>query len=711
MLGAVMNVRQNIWSDDIERDMIRVFPFTDIQYAGAESAKSNSVLASCLVPAIASVDVQRNSGKNPMWQEPPRDSVGAAAKDWSPAEGGKTPWMLHRTGMVDYLFGIDESTSMRSLPTSYDDENPMGMFEPDAPSRLDVLTGADVDRQVSLLGGTRSIRIMNFSDDDEALDEITGNPGKMTVGYVVGPREVKLYYTDAAVAEIARRSRSVIQALGPYRPQLMPYGLGSIEYRNQKPDEAGPETIDVDSRGQYVAHGPGLSWSVGAVQHRSRTLPADGQLYIAGDQIPYSHMRRSFKYGHAMTQIGMELLECCAAIGIDLDSSLNHIRPAYSENGSGIQECALQTLYASMFGTQSGFTAGQGDYEVAEDMVASKIKDYLMSFFNSGHVHVDPGVFAYLQGADFDEQGGFLSQAKTFNVRGTDVDAQTAYAEFVRAYFTWAAMCAALEQYMSVPLLQCHWMYTNKMKPEYVLDQMQRNIRADVYYDGDSSLPFTLVPDRLNPGEVLHRAPMYFDTSKVGPNILLGFRDPLPYGPVEEIRYMGDRPLTMIEDKRDYTFSPVIEADGSVHTTTRNGRNVNYVNWPRPTYYVPGATRAGLIYGLMADNQKVGGSYYYVPGPGIFEHPSSGDAVYRSMRGGQISETMAQGLLAGQLDDAVHEEYFAKKAIPPAENPQLSEAVMSAEAVQRAAESIQEEGSSANLAEAFGYESRRETED
>ena len=264
-----------------------------------------------------------------------------------------------------------------------------------------------------------------------------------------------------------------------------------------------------------------------------------------------------------------------------------------------------------------------------------------------------------------------------------------------------------MEQYFTVPLLQCHWLYTNKMKPEYVLDQMQRNIRPDVHFDGDNGMPFTLICDRLKPGETAHRIPMYFDPKAKKINKYYGIRDPLPFGPVEEIRYAGDRPLTTVEaeNKRDYTFSPIIEADASSHSTFRNGRNVNYALWPRPTHYAPGATRMGLIYGLMADNRKVSGDYFYVPSRGVFESPTSGEVLYRSLRGkpGDTSQTTVSNLLKGQLEDDKHVEYFEKQAIPDSENPQLKATAITAKRDAALAEIAKNESSDVGkMAEQFG---------
>jgi hypothetical protein len=390
----------------------------------------------------------------------------------------------------------------------------------------------------------------------------------------------------------------------------------------------------------------------------------------------------------------MELLDCLNAIGVDMNQDLTPMNGKMSQvqTKAGTRESALQLLYASMFGTSASISA-PGDFEVSEDVVAAQIKDYLGSWFNSGHIHIDPGVFSYVSGRN---KRNFLKQIqeplfgnRQFKVRGQLVSGSEAMAEFIRAYFVWCVTCAALGSYFTVPLLQCHWLYTNKMKPEYVVEQLQMNFRSDVYFDGDSSLGYTLIPSRLNPGEVLNRVPCYISNREVGnektqysPNNYLGIRDPLPFGPVEEIRFAGDRPLTTI-DQREYTFSPVIEADSSVQSTFRNGRSVNFAQLPRPSTYVPGATALGAVYGLMGDNKRVGGHYYYIPNEGVFQNVVDQDelTIYRATvnNPSEDQEVLAY-LLAGQTpaDEEKHLQHWERNKVLPEDNYQNRVAEVSA---------------------------------
>lgn len=546
-------------------------------------------------------------------------------------------------------------------------------------------------RGTTTVEGTAPLEIKQYMSEDEALDEITAFPARMIVGFVMGPRDVKLYYTETAIAMMVRRMRQIVEACGPQKPQYYPLGLGHLENGNGKPWTPGAVKNE-SGRIPHVRKPSGV-WNAGAVQYKSAALKATGTLYIPWDQTPYSSMRRNFKYNHIMTQIGMEMLETLQAVGIDMNDTLKGDPiTAFNENGAGTQVAGLQMLFCSMFGTTTTHSPSS-DFQVDETSVAAGLKDRLGMFFNSGHIHMDPGVFSFerTSGGGFlnveGDRVGMLSQQVdndlSYKDNGKDVSADLLFKEFIAKYICFNVAAQCLESYFAVPLYQCHWLYTGSPKPEYVTEQMQMNFRSDVYFDGDNSLPFTLIPSLLNPGQVISRVPCYLDIStntidlgkkksEQWVNTYLGVRDPLPYGSVADIRYAGDRPLTTVEE-REYTFAPIIEADASVQTQYRNSRTVNCAIWPRPTVYSPGATRIGAIYGLLSDNSPVGGHYFYQPLTGTMLNDRVKNVLYRTMTNdARESAALAKQIFKGQGEKEIARQgdYWEKHSIKENENPQ-----------------------------------------
>jgi len=692
MGSHVIEVRQGLYEDVQQKDATRVFPWTDIQYAGAEVAASNSVLASCLVPIVAGVTLDKNSQgleQPEVMKLHGKGSITAYARNNkterpSVTNLNSTKWMQTGFGMCDYLFGITQQASLKSVL----DVDGSALNK----ARLK-LYAKPTGR--STIEGTAPLEIKQYMSEDEALDEITAFPARMIVGFVIGPRDVKLYYTETAIAMMVRRMRRVIEALGPQKPTYYPLGLGHLEINN-KPWT--PEGVPGEGRkgggGVPTIRAPSGVWNAGAVQYKSNAIKATGSLYIPWDQTPYSTMRRNFKYNHVMTQVGMELLETLTAVGIDMSEELkgNGIK-AFNENGEGAQVAGLQMLFASMFGTTTTHNA-TSDFVVDETSIASGLKDRLGMLFNSGHIHIDPGVFSFERRDKTNfltprgKKVGMLTSAtdNDLEYKGVKgVSAEMLYKEFIAKYITFNVAAACLENYFAVPLYQCHWLYVGSPKPEYVTEQLQMNFRSDVYFDGgDSQLPFTLIPSLLNPGQVLSRIPCYLDIgnqtlessgrAQKGKwiNTYLGVRDPLPYGTVTDIRYSGDRPLTTVEE-RDYTFTPVIEADASVQTQYRNSRTVNCAIWPRPSVYSPGATRMGAIYGLMSDNSGVGGHYYYQPLTGTLLNDGVQNILYRTMTNDSgESKQLAKQLFKGQGREEIKEQgkYWSDHSIDESKNPQ-----------------------------------------
>jgi len=702
MSSHIFEVRQGLYEDTQEKDATRVLPWTDISYAGAEVAATNSVLASCYVPIVASITLGSDEEQGlytptvygleaaqkyaTNWKEK-KTLPGALTKAMLDKKLDPNKWMRTGFGMCDYLFGISAERSIRTSLLNGDSFNK---------SRLNVYRKP---KGTTSVDGTAPLEIKQYMSEDNALDEITAHPARMIVGFVMGPRDVKLYYTETAIAMMVRRMRRIVEACGPQKPKYYPIGLGHLATDNKGTPWV-PKALGKGDKTPEIRMPSGL-WNAGAVQYKSSALKATGTLYIPWDQSPYSTMRRNFKYNHIMTQIGMEMLETLQAVGITMDENLKgNPVTAFNENGAGAQVAGLQLLFASMFGTTTTHSP-TSDFVVDETSIASGLKDRLGMLFNSGHIHVDPGVFSF----ERTEGNGFLNIAGSNRVGmlSQKVDSDLAYKikngdnikgvspdllfkEFIAKYFCFTVAASCLENYFAVPLYQCHWLYVGSPKPEYVTEQLQQNFRSDVYFDGDNSLPFTLIPSVLNPGQVISRVPCYLDIttntidlgkgkSKQWVNTYLGVRDPLPYGGVSDIRYAGDRPLTTIEE-REYTFAPIIEADASVQTQFRNSRTVNCAIWPRPTVYSPGATRLGAIYGLMSDNAPVGGHYYYQPLTGTLLNDNVPNTIYRTMTNDpRESAALAEQVFKGQGKDEIirQGEYWDEHSIPEKQNPQSTQ--------------------------------------
>jgi hypothetical protein len=665
--SSVIEVRQNLYDDKQQKNAVRVFPFSDIQYAGAEIASKNSIIASCHVPVVCSVDV-----RNDNYSQLKRAPIWSLDDFRNETNDGK--YMSMGFGMADYLFGVSQSQSKSSITGADFDESRRDLYTADKAA-----TGffaASVD-------GTSALKIKQYLTESEALDEITAQPARMIIGYVIGPRDVKLYYTETAIGMMVRRMRRIVEALGPYKPQYYPIGLGHLANSSGgKPWTPRKKGTARAAKAKVVE--PGTRWSAGAVQYKNRALKAEGTMYIPQDQVPYGTRRRNFKYNHIMTQLGLELMETFQAIGIDLNNSLQGVpsgKQAYTDQNASTQVAALQMLFTSMFGS-SPSTSTTNDFTVDEASVAAAIKDKLGMMFNSGHIHIDPGVFAYTRTGNaglFTEPDGRLSTSVDgLKFKGESMSPAGIMNEFISRYVSFIVAATCLESYMTVPLYECHWLYVGSPKPEYVTEQLQMNFRSDVYFDGDNSSPFTLIPTELNPGQVLSRVPCYLDCDPDSQiNTYLGIRDPLPYGNVIDIRFAGDRPLTTTEES-DYTFTPIIEADSSVQTQYRNHRTVNCAVWPRPTHYAPGATRIAGIYGLMTDNTSVGGHYYYVPQTGTLINDNvelDDPKIFRAMKNNrQESELVSKQLMQGMTKEATDQQraYWKDHEISEKENPQTT---------------------------------------
>jgi len=704
--GHVMEVRQNLYNDYQEKDAARLFPFSDITYTGADVAATNSVIASCYVPIVTGVqDSYDEGGDSTLFQKMPIMPIdkladkfkgldkfqvvgtkdgkttlrSTDAKTYAKAESG---YLGYGPGMADYLLGMSPSTSRASFSKGDVHKTRMEVLSPEwINSEMQGERSKALKKAMeggNIIPGSNPVYITAFDSEEDALDVITRRPSELIMGYVIGPRDVKMYYTEAAVAMMARRLRRVVQLLGPRKPLMMPIGLGHLQS-----DKEGTPWQPGQSKAKCELRPPSLAWDVGSVAYKQTALRAKGTIHIPTDQIPYPTMRRNFKVNHILTQLGLEVLEAANAIGIDMTNALesNNRKDRLFSCNQGSEVAALQLLFGSMF----GFTTAPSpinDPAIDEASVASGVKEYVGTFFSSGHIHVDPGVFTYKKGSY--NKGGSLSRAKSgkkLSFKGKEYSAHGMMVEFIGRYMAFCTALSALGQYMTVPVIQAHWLYIGHPKVEYITEQMQMNFRSDVYFDGDNTLPFTLIPSRLNPSEMADRVPCYIEMGKsMRVNKYLGIRSPVPYGPVQEIRFHGDKPMSTIDEK-DYTFSPVIEGDSTVITQTRNNRVINACNWPRPTHYTPGSSTLGLVYGLMHDNRRVAGHYYFVPMSGALNHTKEGGNIFFRAMGDSASQVPTSSKQHKSMEQGFdkkaakrQKKYFDKRKVTPDQNPQNIEA-------------------------------------
>jgi len=544
--------------------------------------------------------------------------------------------------------------------------------------------------------GTFPIRVVEWTNEDQALDAIANNPTALLIGYVMSARDVKLFYTQTAIAMIIRRLHRVVEMLGPYRPIYTHIGLGHVIQKGEVWQPTDPKHSkgrtpeeSADGGGEYTNPGalnicpPTMGWNAGNVSYSNRVLPASGTLYIPQDQVPYSMMRRGFKYNHLLTALGLELMETLQAVGAnftaDASGNLTNDLKYTGESNHGAQIAQLQLLFGSMFGSVRGAT-NAGDFEADPTSTAEGLKDMLGLLFNSGHVHIDPGVLTHVDGG---YTGARLSQnigGSGIRYRGQAVSPATLMGEFIQKFIVFAAACTAMRGLFSMPLYDCHWLYSGSPKPEYVIEQLQLNYRADVAFDGGGTgSEYTLIPSRLNPGEILQRVPCLMQHQTSNPNTYLGIRDPLPYGGVQDIRFHGDKPMTTIEE-REYTFTPIIEADANVMATMRNGRAVNIAVLPRPSTYTPGVSPLGVMASTMLDNSTVGGSYYfqYQTGPLFMDTPVRPGTRPRAFRAfGDIEmDPLTQGrVFAGQTpeEQSASATLMNRRSISADQNPQMGD--------------------------------------
>jgi len=263
--SAVVEVRQGTWDDLQARHMFRVMPFTDIQYSGPEVAALNSVIASCLVPTVTGVDTAESNThtgylSGPEYARKMMSSSGDLAR-MAGSSWARERWScVSGFGMSDYLMGYSHEASMRTIVPSDDGSGPTNLgrgirfdrarralwsSSPHSSGAFDanVAHAPNEDDGTNYVMGTFPIRVVEWTNEDQALDAIANNPTALMIGYVVSARDVKLFYTQTAIAMIVRRMHRVVETLGPFRPIYTHIGLGHVIQKGQAWKPTDPKRI------------------------------------------------------------------------------------------------------------------------------------------------------------------------------------------------------------------------------------------------------------------------------------------------------------------------------------------------------------------------------------------------------------------------------------------------------------------------------------
>ena len=117
------------------------------------------------------------------------------------------------------------------------------------------------------------IGIRQFKTDEIASNYIANNKNRVVIGYTIGSRNVKLFYTPAAIDMVVRRFNSIYQLFGTMNPRISYLGRGHLRTNQvDKDDPQGyelwePATSDMKARESsarpYLVE-PNLNWSCGA---------------------------------------------------------------------------------------------------------------------------------------------------------------------------------------------------------------------------------------------------------------------------------------------------------------------------------------------------------------------------------------------------------------------------------------------------------------
>jgi len=430
------------------------------------------------------------------------------------------------------------------------------------------------------------------------------------------------------ISQMTARMRTLIEEMGTGTPSVCFIGLGDItpdaqglKRNNSFTGSAGRGTVSGKATKGYKINRPTRTWTAGALGWKGARYQANGSIYIPMDYVPFSTLKRSAKYNHILNQIGMEWLGSLPAVGVDWDQYPFSTNDSLSGK-SHKEELAMLNLVMSQF-PAFGHTdsPAPADSMLDHNTIAGTMKGYLTAPFTSAFVSTDVGILGSV--AQYTDAGGFLTDDPQFQI-SIRLDDQVQYVtpleamrNFIKHQITFAFTLACLEGKWKLSTYPAVFMYEGGPKPEHVMQRLMMNFRPDRDYGGGSSLPYTLVPRTLNPGQTAARVPTLFElASEAGRggaiNAYYGPRDPVVISDVKTSTFYGDRPETIIEEEFYYT-SPVINREGSSSSTYRNYRTVNIAELPRPNHYMPGLTPLGFLLQMTAHHTPLSGPVYEQP--------------------------------------------------------------------------------------------------
>jgi len=556
------------------------------------------------------------------------------------------------------------------------------------------------------------IGIRQFRTDEIATNYIANNRNRVVIGYTIGSRNVKLFYSPAAVDMVNRRFSSIYQLFGSMNPRISYLGRGHLRTNvKSRTDPQGYELWAPASDEQkaleqvrpYLQE-PNLNWSAGAVAYNTKQLPANGQIYIDPNQMGYATRKKFCKYNHVMTQLGLALMETFSAFGAGLNDMLVPMNNAFIDDDGSAHVAGLQMLFSALFGTTAASTINSDDW--TEDAGASNAHSRMASimgmFFNPGHSHIDPGVLVFqnevedktalsqllkavnaqsqYEGDDakfdsaFNNDSGMLDTSDLrYRFCDMNVSAALLMNEAIGRLFVFATMGASLSQHMTVPTMMAKLEYHNNAGRDSVIQSLKMAHRPGIVAEGGGSgsgLPFDLIDSRITQ-QVVARIPCYLrDTSSNRGiyNTYVGISTPDPIGKVED-KVSDNGICTTLLEGDDITFTPIVRGGSGTMMTKRKGVTINITSLTRPEYFEPGVTKLGAIYGLMSDNKSVAGNYFLQPATGAYHDDRVPFTMFRSLAGSESKTLYAlvnPDVSRAQINKMT--EWYETRGLKPWEN-------------------------------------------